>query len=325
MLRCALIITALAAALPAAAQQKPPEKKSPAASKPAPKSPAAAPKSAPATAKPKTETPPAPEPVPSPKPETTPAPQEAPPPAKPAAEPTAVPPPVVEVRTPPAPPDRIWDQAAMWTADQRQVAAAELNAAATQLRFSVYLVNLNAPPDEQPSDFARRLLMAWTEIPDRAIVLSGGTPNSTVVIECGGDKLGSVTQESRNAFIAAAQAEAAKAPPGLPAGMAAARSLIAQMNTFRVTGQLGPASAAPQAEASSEAPTSDRSLLWLALGAISVVLLMAAAFFMKRRQTTALIFPPVEFRRRFSAPHSGGNNALVSFGQGSSPPPRENP
>lgn len=327
LLRRTLTLLLVLACLPAAAQEKKPPAKPVPATKPTrppparPGPPAAA---APAEAKPAatgegaTATPP-------PATSTTPA-ADAAPAAEPAAEPTpaedkkpgASPPAAsasAEVSIPPVPADRIWDQTGTWSPDERKVAAAELNAAAVQLRFGIYLVNLNAAPDEQAGDLARRLAFGWPGAADRAVILTAPGLKAPVV-ECVGESLGSAPPEQVAALCSAAQAEAAKAPSGMPAALAAARSLVTQMTAFRTSGILGPNLAA--AAVPEEAQGSKNGLLWLSLGAICIVLLLAAAFFMKRRQTSALIFPPVQFRRRFSAPHSGGSNALVQFGSAAS-------
>ncbi len=224
-----------------------------------------------------------------------------------------------EVTAPPAPADRIWDQTGKWAPAERKVAADELNAAAVQLRFSVFLVNLNAAPDEQAADLAKRLLYSWKGTADRAVILTGPGLQPPVLIESEGESLGSIPEEQLIAFHAAARAEAARVPAGLAPSLAAARSLISQMNSFRAGGTLGPTVPVALVVESGEENPGNIKLLWLALGAISTVVVLAAAFFMKREQTSALVFPPVSFRARFSAPHSGGNNALISF-SASAPP-----
>ena len=53
---------------------------------------------------------------------------------------------------------------------------------------------------------------------------------------------------------------------------------------------------------------------WISSICLSVSLLaLLALFLMRRGKHHALIFPHTDFRHRFSAPHSGGNDAVVSF------------
>jgi hypothetical protein len=229
--------------------------------------------------------------------------------------------PDTELPVPAAPGDHILDQAEKWPPGERAAAAAELNAAAVQLRLSVFLVNLKAAPEEQPADFARRLAYSWTGTADRAVILSGPGFDPPLLIEFAGESLGSVPAEQLRAVASMARAEAAKAQPGLPASLAAARSLIAQVNAYRGGAPLGGAGAGDASGLVNDERGPDFSILWLALGAISIVLLLAAAFFLKRRQTSARIFPRVPFRRRFSAPHSGGNDAMIQFTKPGTPPP----
>jgi hypothetical protein len=228
--------------------------------------------------------------------------------------------PDTELPAPPPPKDHILDETEKWPPGERSAAAAELNAALVQHRLGVYLVHLKAAPEEQPSDYARRLAFSWTGTADRAVILSAPGLEPPLFIEFAGESLGSAPAENLRAVADIARAEAAKAAPGLPAALAAARSIIAQVNTYRGGGPLGLSTAETAAASGDSSAPTNLSTLWLALGAISIVLLLAAAFFLKRRQTSARIFPHVPFRRRFSAPHSGGNDAMIQFGKSGGPP-----
>jgi len=56
--------------------------------------------------------------------------------------------------------------------------------------------------------------------------------------------------------------------------------------------------------------------LWMWTGGATVVLLFSLLMLTRyRRANRPRLFPAVKPRTRFSAPHSGGNNAMISFGR----------
>ena len=90
----------------------------------------------------------------------------------------------------------------------------------------------------------------------------------------------------------------------------AARSVVAQIQEIRASGKLKPA---PAVASEGAGGAKGNLVAWIAGG--SVVSCLVALILMRRGRHSALIFPQTEFRRRFSAPHSGGNDALVHFGK----------
>lgn len=215
-----------------------------------------------------------------------------------------------ELTVPDRPVDHVLDQTGKTTAEERRAAAAVLRPAAEKDNLGVYLVRLNSAAEEPPADVARRLAQNWQGTADRAVVLTAPDMDPPVIIEVAGQSLGAVPETEIQAMKTAALAEGAKAAPGLPAMLATARSVVAQVQNLRRGGPLG--NTAPAAPAPQSPPP--RSLtVWISGGAL--VCCLIALFLMRRGRSKVLIFPPTESRHRFSAPHSGGNDAMVHFGK----------
>ena len=119
---------------------------------------------------------------------------------------------------------------------------------------------------------------------------------------------GADLQHLTESAVAAGQ----RTTPGLAAMLETARSVITQTLEFRRTGK--PGNRPPPSSASTaEAPAANHLVAWIAGASLACCLL--ALILMRRGRQSALIFPVSEFRRRFSAPHSGGNDAMVHFGK----------
>jgi hypothetical protein len=214
-----------------------------------------------------------------------------------------------EVTVPDRPEDFILDQTGTVTTEQRREAVEALKPAAEKDGLGIYLVLLNSAAEEPPADVARRLAQSWRVTPDTAVVLTAPDMKPPLLVEVTGVALGAVKEEELQMMKNEALADAAKAPPGVPAMMAAARSLAARMKKFRGGEPLAAVLAAKGPE-----ETATHLSAWIAGGAL--VCCLAALLLMRRSRHHALIFPQTEPRRRFSAPHSGGNDALVFFGKG---------
>jgi hypothetical protein len=214
-----------------------------------------------------------------------------------------------EIRVPDRPADHILDQTGKVTDAERASVKMELDLAASKSSLGVYLVLLNSAPEEPPMDLARRLAQSWKGSADRVVLLSGPGVEPPVVIAVAGESLGAAAEQPLEAMKRAALSAGKKAGAGLPALLETARSVIGQIGVFRGGGSLGP----PPAELSAAEEPHNYLTAWIAGGALVCCLL--ALVLMRRGRQTALIFPPHEFRHRFSAPHSGGNDAMVFFGK----------
>ncbi len=206
------------------------------------------------------------------------------------------------------PPDHILDLTGEAEDADRASYGLELELAAEKSGLGVYLVLLERVPAEPAAELAGRLAREWTGFPDRAVVLS--CPGREPVVAMAGEALDAVTEDRLKATGAEALAAARRAGSGLPGLMAAGRSLIAQMEVFRAGGSLGPP---PGIVSLDTAESGGQVTAWITGGALFCC--VAALILRQRSRRPALVFPPHEFRRRFSAPHSGGNDASISFGK----------
>ncbi|HWB03212.1 MAG TPA: hypothetical protein VG796_09325 [Verrucomicrobiales bacterium] len=214
-----------------------------------------------------------------------------------------------EIRVQEKPADHILDQTGKVTDEERSAIKTELDLAASKSGLGVYLVLLNSAPEEPPMDLANRFVQSWTGSADRAVIMSGPGMEPPIVIALAGESLGAAPEDRTAAMITEAVAAGQRAGKDLPALLETARSLIAQVGVFRSGGSLGPP---PEALPAEEAPH-NYITAWIAGGAL--VCCLTALVLMKRGRQSALIFPKQEFRHRFSAPHSGGNDAMVFFGK----------
>lgn len=214
-----------------------------------------------------------------------------------------------ELTVPDCPADHVLDQTGKVTTEERKTVTAALQPVAGQDGLGIYLVLLNSAAEEPPADVARRLAQGWRTTPDTAVVLTAPELDPPLLVEVAGVALGSLTEEKVEAMKTAALEAGKQAGAGVPAMLAAAQSLAAQVRAIR-QGTAPPASST----ASAAPPAPDNQwVAWVAGSALAASLL--ALVLMRRGRQRALIFPATEYRRRFSAPHSGGNNAMISFGK----------
>ena len=209
---------------------------------------------------------------------------------------------------PERPADHVLDQTGKVTTEERRVVSGTLESLAKQDSLGVYLVLLNSAAEEPPADVARRLAQNWRVTADTAVIISvpGATPS--MLIEVAGVALTGLKDEELQGMKDRALAAAGKSPAGIPAMLMVANAFGAEVQKFRAG---NPLESGAQG-ASAENPASHLAA-WIAGGALACCL--AALLLMRRGRHHALIFPPTEPRHRFSAPHSGGNDAMVSFGK----------
>lgn len=218
-----------------------------------------------------------------------------------------------EISVPGRPADHVLDQTGKVPAAERKAAQAEMELVAGKSGLGVYLVLLNSSAEEPPADVARRLAQAWKGSADRAVVLTAPDVTPPVIVALAGDSLSVAPEDQVRRMTETAVAAGQRAAPGFPAMLATARSVVTQVNEFRRTGVPGPKPVNSVVNPGPADGTKSNLVLWIAGGTVACCLL--AVILMRRGRRSALIFPPTQFRRRFSAPHSGGNDALVLFGK----------
>lgn len=214
-----------------------------------------------------------------------------------------------EISVPEKPGDFLLDQTGKVSEQDRADFAKEMSASAHQSAVGIYGVILNSTPEEPPMDLARRLAQGWTGTADRAVILTGPGMAPPVVIAVSGESLGSLSDVQLNGLTQPALEAATKAAPGLPAVRAAGKTIAALVESFRKGGRLGP----EPVEVAAETPGNGSNAFMAIVAGTALVCCLVALALMRRGRKSALIFPAVPFRRRFSAPHSGGNNAIVHF------------
>ena len=216
-----------------------------------------------------------------------------------------------EVSVPERPADHVLDQTGKVTVAERRAVQAEMELAAEKAGLSIYLVFLNSAAEEPPADVARRLAQAWEGSTDRVIVLTAPDITPPIIVAVLGDSFGALPEADLLSLTETAMAAGQRAAPGLTAMLETARSVISQVLELRRHGQPG-ARSVPSPAVASDAPAGNPGA-WIAGGSLACCLL--ALILMRRGRRSALIFPVHEFRHRFSAPHSGGNDAMVPFGK----------
>lgn len=218
--------------------------------------------------------------------------------------------PAQELTVPELPADHVLDQTGKVTTEERKQVSAALHPSVEKDGLGVYLVLLNSASEEPPADVARRLSQNWQGTADRVVVLTAPDLDPPLLVEIAGVTLGSLSEDSATAMKDDAIAAGAKATSGLPAMLATAGSIVSTVRQIR-NGAATPAVILPPAPAERDWPQFTK---WISSICLSVSLLALLALFLLRgRMRHALIFPLTDFRHRFSAPHSGGNDAVVSF------------
>ena len=206
---------------------------------------------------------------------------------------------------PEKPADHILDQAGALGNTEKQNLAAELQKTAENMDLNVFLLFLKEPPGD-PADYAEDIAEAWGAGSSAAAIVR--SPGAEPAIAFAGPAFEKFSAEQKNGVsITAIQEGRSKGRTSSGTMIETARSIIAQMQDIR--NGAAPASIAQSAEA--RTAQMKRLALWLLLPAALAAGL--SLWWLRRRKAGALLFPVAEYRRRFSAPHSGGNNAMISF------------
>ncbi len=210
-----------------------------------------------------------------------------------------------ESALPEKPVDFIVDQAGSLGNSEHQSLGRELRLASDG-GLDVYVIILSGEPGQPPEDYAERVLDSWGGQTDRAAVVR--VPGAPPAIALGGPLFDAFSTEQKDGITITALKEGAeKGRTSSGSMIEIARSLISQVQAVR--------NGATPVAVARDAGKRNKEMLRLALWLLAPVLILASVliWWLRRRKSSALIFPEVDFRRRFSAPHSGGNNAMITF------------
>ncbi len=207
---------------------------------------------------------------------------------------------------PSRPPSRVLDQTGALTSTEKAALSQDLTAAA-EAGLSLYFIALNSAEGLMEEDAATELARFWEDAPLTVVLLH--VPGRPLAAGCAGSLLESLPAEEVNALTSAALA-AGRARSSLPEqGKTAAQRFIADFHRYRAGENL----AGPTGLGTT--PTFVKQLMWWGGGAACVLLGLALLALRRRRARQPRLFPLTAPRLRFSAPHSGGNNASISFGK----------
>ena len=213
---------------------------------------------------------------------------------------------------PPArPASRVLDQTGALTAPERAALSRDFTAAAAH-GLSLYFIALNSSEGLTEEDAANELARLWEDAPLTAVILH--VPGRARSLGFSGSRLSSLQQEEIESLAASALA-AGRARQTMPEqGKAAARRLIEDFTRFRAGGPLTPYAGTLSARSSSD--ITHQLILWG--GSAAIVFLFCLLLLARRRRAhRPRLFPLTAPRERFSAPHSGGNNVMINFSNGS--------
>lgn len=199
------------------------------------------------------------------------------------------------------------DQTGALTAGERAGLSREFTAAA-ETGLSVYYIALDSKEGLAGLDAAGELARLWEDAPFTAVFLN--VPGEPLTIGYSGPAAASLSQEELKVLTESALSAGHLRQSMPEQGKAAARRLIEDYTRYRAGGSLTPFAGAHATEGSNWSP--HEILLWG--GALVIAALLLVMFLLRRnRVRRPKLFPLTAPRARFSAPHSGGNNAMISF------------
>lgn len=214
----------------------------------------------------------------------------------------------IEPLGPPArPASRLLDQTGVLSAPELTALSREFTTTATG-GLSLYFVALKSSEGLPEEDAAGELARLWEDAPLTAVLLQ--VPGQPMSLGFAGPQLASRSREEIASLTASALA-AGNARQGLAEQVKAVAGRLTEQ--FAGVGASGaqPASNGPGAEAWSGISTHH---LILAAGSGAIVVLTGLLLLARRRRRNRpRLFPLTAARDRFSAPHSGGNNAMITF------------
>ena len=235
--------------------------------------------------------------------------------ASPAAGQVA-PPPAAEVSVagaieplgPPArPASRLLDQTGALSAPELAALSREFTTAATG-GLSLYFVALKSSEGLPEQDAAGELARLWEDAPLTGVLLQ--VPGQPMSLGFAGPELASRSREKIASLTASALA-AGNARQVLAEQVKAVAGRLVADFAGEGDNQAQPAKGGPGAAAW---PGVSTHHLMLAAGIAAIVVLTALLLLARRRRRNRpRLFPLTAARDRFSAPHSGGNNAMINF------------
>ena len=215
-----------------------------------------------------------------------------------------------EVSVPQRPEDYVLDQTGKVTPEERADYAQAMTAVAARSGLGIYAVILNSEPEEPPPDLAGRLAQGWSADRGCAVILTGPGMVPPVVLAVAGQTFRTVKGADFRAITGEALQAADGTAPSLSACKAVALRLAGLMEELPKAAR--PPSIPEAVTGEAAAPPASNHVMAIVAGTALGCSLIALVL-MRRGRHSAHVFPKVPFRRRFSAPHSGGNDAVVSF------------
>lgn len=208
---------------------------------------------------------------------------------------------------PPRPASRLLDQTGALSAPEQAALSREFTTAATR-GLSLYFVALKSGEGLPEQDAAGELARLWEDAPLSAVLLQ--LPGQPMSLGFAGPQLAARSREEIASLTASALAAGNAHQVLAEQVKAVAVRLTADLAGDGANGDL-PAQAGPRATAWSGVSSHH---LMLAAGGGAIVVLLALLLLARRcRRNRPRLFPLTAARDRFSAPHSGGNNAMITF------------
>ena len=209
---------------------------------------------------------------------------------------------------PSRPVSRVLDQTGSLTAPERAALTRDFTAAEAD-GLSLYFIALNSSEGLTEDDAATELAKLWENAPLTGVILH--VPGRAMSIGFSGPRLGLLEPEEVAALTTSALA-AGRARQSMPEqGKAAARRLIEDFTRLRAGESLA---VLPGLVVSGQSNGLSTHQLILWGGSAGIFLLLGVLLLARRgRRHRPRLFPLTAPRSRFSAPHSGGNNVMISF------------
>jgi hypothetical protein len=207
------------------------------------------------------------------------------------------------------PVDYLVDERGLFSAEERAALTNEIAESAKKRGLVVYLVLPKETSDTPALEVAETLALEWTGVMDRIVIYESPDMDEPQ-IAFRGETLGVLTDDQQYGLADAALRATQTIPAG-PARLAAiARHLLAQGKALRAGGPL----AAPVSRAAAERDSGlARWGLRIGLPGLMGLAGILTYWLWRRGRRQPLLFPQPTYRKRFAAPHSGGNNAIITF------------
>ena len=206
---------------------------------------------------------------------------------------------------PSRPATRVLDQTGAFTSGESARISRQFTASA-ETGLNVYLILLNSRDGLPEQDAAGELARLWEDGPLTAVFLH--VPGQPLSLGFAGPRLASLQPGEINAFTESAL-KAGRARTSLPEQTkTAASQLIQDYARF----QAGDPLMSVRGPSEGPAPGLISLISWI-IGGGCALMVPLVLFVRYRRSQRPRLFPLTPPRQRFSAPHSGGNNAIISF------------